>query len=68
MTHNYKRNSTGMLFAALNVLEPMRVQGLLETDTTRLRPTLQKQRFLNDLLGLLLPVCRGCFDIEPVLS
>ena len=36
-------------------LEQARVQGLLERDGTRLKPTLQGQRFLNDLLALFLP-------------
>jgi oxygen-independent coproporphyrinogen-3 oxidase len=35
-------------------LEAARVSGLLEPDTARLRPTLQGQRFLNDLLELFL--------------
>ena len=36
-------------------LEQARVRGLLERDGTRLKPTLQGQRFLNDLLALFLP-------------
>jgi len=35
-------------------LEAARVRGLLEPDAARLRPTLQGQRFLNDLLELFL--------------
>ena len=35
-------------------LEAARVRGLLEPDADRLRPTLQGQRFLNDLLELFL--------------
>ena len=35
-------------------LQAARVRGLLEPDTDRLRPTLQGQRFLNDLLELFL--------------
>jgi putative oxygen-independent coproporphyrinogen III oxidase len=37
------------------VLEAARTKGLLETDPTRLRPTLRGQRYLNDLLELFLP-------------
>lgn len=37
------------------VLERARSRGLLERDATRLKPTLQGQRFLNDLLELFLP-------------
>jgi len=37
------------------VLEQARAQGLLTRDATRLQPTLQGQRFLNDLLELFLP-------------
>ena len=36
-------------------LERARSRGLLERDATRLKPTLQGQRFLNDLLELFLP-------------
>jgi len=36
-------------------LEQARAMGLLEHDPTRLRPTLQGQRYLNDLLELFLP-------------
>jgi oxygen-independent coproporphyrinogen-3 oxidase len=35
-------------------LEKARAQGLLEADPARLKPTVQGQRFLNDLLGLFL--------------
>ena len=37
------------------VLEQARARGLLTRDATRLQPTLQGQRFLNDLLELFLP-------------
>ncbi len=46
---------TGLPLIACKVaLEKARAQGLLETDATRLKPTLQGQRFLNDLLELFL--------------
>ena len=46
---------TGLpLIVCASALEKARVQGLLETDPVRLKPTLQGQRFLNDLLGLFL--------------
>jgi oxygen-independent coproporphyrinogen-3 oxidase len=46
---------TGLpLTVCASELEEARVRGLLEPDTTRLRPTLQGQRFLNDLLELFL--------------
>jgi oxygen-independent coproporphyrinogen-3 oxidase len=47
---------TGLpLLVCAAALERARGQGLLETDATRLKPTLQGQRFLNDLLALFLP-------------
>ncbi len=46
---------TGLpLFVCASALERARAQGLLDNDATRLRPTLQGQRFLNDLLELFL--------------
>ncbi|MHB0974925.1 MAG: radical SAM family heme chaperone HemW [Thiobacillus sp.] len=46
---------TGLpLIVCASALERARVRGLLETGTTRLKPTLQGQRFLNDLLELFL--------------
>jgi oxygen-independent coproporphyrinogen-3 oxidase len=46
---------TGLpLIVCASALERARAQGLLETDVTRLKPTLQGQRFLNDLLELFL--------------
>jgi len=46
---------TGLpLLVCSSALERARAQGLLENDATRLRPTLQGQRFLNDLLELFL--------------
>jgi oxygen-independent coproporphyrinogen-3 oxidase len=46
---------TGLpLIACSAALEKARARGLLETESTRLRPTLQGQRFLNDLLELFL--------------
>src|SRR5512143_3941081 len=48
---------TGLpLIVCAAALEKARAQGLLETDATRLKPTLQGQRFLNDLLELFLVV------------
>ena len=38
----------------ISALERARVSGLLEQNPTQLKPTLQGQRFLNDLLGLFL--------------
>ncbi|MHB1075214.1 MAG: radical SAM family heme chaperone HemW, partial [Thiobacillus sp.] len=47
---------TGLpLIVCAATLERARAQGLLETDATRLKPTLQGRRFLNDLLELFLP-------------
>jgi oxygen-independent coproporphyrinogen-3 oxidase len=47
---------TGLpLIVCAAALERARYQGLLERDATRLKPTLQGQRFLNDLLELFLP-------------
>ena len=47
---------TGLpLIVCTTTLERARAQGLLETDATRLKPTLRGQRFLNDLLGMFLP-------------
>jgi len=47
---------TGLpLIVSKNALERAREKGLLETAHTRLKPTLQGQRFLNDLLELFLP-------------
>jgi putative oxygen-independent coproporphyrinogen III oxidase len=46
---------TGLpLTVCANELEQARARGLLEPDATRLRPTSQGQRFLNDLLELFL--------------
>ncbi|MGK2953167.1 MAG: radical SAM family heme chaperone HemW [Thiobacillus sp.] len=46
---------TGLpLIVCVSALEQARERGLLERDATRLMPTLQGQRFLNDLLGLFL--------------
>ncbi|MHB1145900.1 MAG: radical SAM family heme chaperone HemW [Thiobacillus sp.] len=46
---------TGLpLIVCASALERARAQGLLERDATRLKPTLQGQRFLNDLLELFL--------------
>jgi oxygen-independent coproporphyrinogen-3 oxidase len=47
---------TGLpLIGCASALERARSQGLLERDAARLKPTLQGQRFLNDLLELFLP-------------
>ena len=47
---------TGLpLIVCASALERARTQGLLASDATRLRPTLQGQRFLNDLLEMFLP-------------
>jgi len=47
---------TGLpLIVCKSALEQARTQGLLERDAVRLKPTLQGQRFLNDLLTLFLP-------------
>ena len=47
---------TGLpLIVCTSALERACAQGLLESDATRLKPTLQGQRFLNDLLEMLLP-------------
>ena len=47
---------TGLpLIGCASALERARTQGLLESDATRLKPTLQGQRFLNDLLEMFLP-------------
>ena len=47
---------TGLpLIVCAAALERARARGLLEADPARLRPTLQGQRFLNDLLELFLP-------------
>ena len=47
---------TGLpLIICTAALERARDQGLLARDATRLKPTLQGQRFLNDLLELFLP-------------
>lgn len=43
------------LSACTTALERARALGLLERDPARLKPTLQGQRFLNDLLELFLP-------------
>lgn len=46
---------TGLpLIVCAAALEQARGRGLLETDANRLKPTLQGQRFLNDLLALFL--------------
>lgn len=46
---------TGLpLIVCAAALEHARGRGLLETDASRLKPTLQGQRFLNDLLALFL--------------
>lgn len=46
---------TGLpLIACTTALEQARARGLLKPDATRLTPTLQGQRFLNDLLELFL--------------
>ena len=46
---------TGLpLIVCASALERARSRGLLERDATRLRPTLQGQRFLNDLLEMFL--------------
>ncbi|MFZ5576053.1 MAG: radical SAM family heme chaperone HemW [Pseudomonadota bacterium] len=46
---------TGLPLIVCNAaLEQARARGLLETDPTRLKPTLHGQRFLNDLLELFL--------------
>jgi len=46
---------TGLpLIICAPALEQVREKGLLERDATRLKPTLQGQRFLNDLLELFL--------------
>ncbi|MHB1188281.1 radical SAM family heme chaperone HemW [Thiobacillus sp.] len=46
---------TGLpLIVCASALERARAQGLLGSDPTRLKPTLQGQRFLNDLLELFL--------------
>ena len=46
---------TGLpLIVCAAALERARIQGLLGTDATRLKPTLQGQRFLNDLLEMFL--------------
>jgi oxygen-independent coproporphyrinogen-3 oxidase len=47
---------TGLpLIVCASALERARGRGLLEADPARLRPTLQGQRFLNDLLEMFLP-------------
>jgi putative oxygen-independent coproporphyrinogen III oxidase len=47
---------TGLpLTACAAVLEQARARGLLEADPIRLKPTLQGQRYLNDLLEIFLP-------------
>ncbi len=47
---------TGLpLIVCASVLERARTLGLLTPDTARLEPTLQGQRFLNDLLEMFLP-------------
>ncbi len=47
---------TGLpLIVCASILKRARVQGFLETDITRLKPTLRGQRFLNDLLEMFLP-------------
>ena len=47
---------TGLpLIVCASALERARIRGLLEADPTRLKPTLQGQHFLNDLLELFLP-------------
>jgi oxygen-independent coproporphyrinogen-3 oxidase len=47
---------TGLpLIVCASVLERARTLGLLTSDTARLEPTLQGQRFLNDLLEMFLP-------------
>jgi oxygen-independent coproporphyrinogen-3 oxidase len=43
------------LIVCASALERACGLGLLERDATRLKPTLQGQRFLNDLLELFLP-------------
>ncbi len=47
---------TGLpLIVSKDALERARARGLLECDATRLKPTLQGQRYLNDLLEMFLP-------------
>ena len=47
---------TGLpLIVCASALEQARARGLLESNACRLKPTLQGQRFLNDLLELFLP-------------
>ncbi|MHB8914204.1 MAG: radical SAM family heme chaperone HemW [Thiobacillus sp.] len=47
---------TGLpLIVCANALEHARAQGFLERDLQKLRPTLQGQRFLNNLLEMFLP-------------
>jgi oxygen-independent coproporphyrinogen-3 oxidase len=47
---------TGLpLMVCAAALEQARTRGLLARDGTRLQPTLQGQRFLNDLLAVFLP-------------
>jgi putative oxygen-independent coproporphyrinogen III oxidase len=47
---------TGLpLIICTTALEQARAQGLLERDATRLKPTVQGQRFLNNLLEMFLP-------------
>ncbi len=47
---------TGLpLIICTTALEQARAQGLLERDATRLKPTMQGQRFLNNLLEMFLP-------------
>ena len=47
---------TGLpLIVCSAAFEKARALGLLETSASRLRPTLQGQRFLNDLLAVFLP-------------
>ena len=47
---------TGLpLIVCANALEQARVQGLLERDLQKLKPTLPGQRFLNNLLEIFLP-------------
>ncbi len=46
---------TGLpLIVCATTLQQARSRGLLETDPAQLKPTLQGQRFLNDLLGMFL--------------
>ena len=51
----FEQRSGLPLLACTAALQRARDKNLLETDTARLKPTLQGQRFLNDLVELFLP-------------